>query len=178
MKKQHMLKEILSFGLQLAAVIVLGVILRNTVIVHAQVVSPSMENTIVTGGRVIGSRLSYVIGAPQRFDIIVFENPINPADHPFVKRIIGLPYETVEIRNGLVYINNSDTPLDDSFTKEESFGNHGPFIVPSDSFFVLGDHRNNSFDSRSLANPFIHQDVIVGRLFATYFPRPALFRRA
>jgi len=136
-----------------------------------------MESTIATGGRVIGSRLSYVIGEPQRFDIIVFENPIDPTNHPFVKRIIGLPYETVTIRNGLVYINDSDTPLDDFFTKEASFGNHGPFIVPSDSFFVLGDHRNNSLDSRTLANPFIHRDVITGRLFATYFPRPAWFRR-
>jgi len=177
MRDKHIAKEIFRFGLRLVVAVAIGLFLRNTVIVHAQVLTASMENTIATGGMVVGSRLSYVVGEPQRFEIIVFENPINPADHPFVKRIIGLPYETVEIRNGLVYINGSDIPLDDSFTKEASFGNHGPFTVPPDSFFVLGDHRNNSLDSRSLPDPFIHRDVILGRLYATYFPRPALFRR-
>jgi len=177
MKKKHIAKEVLTFGLQLAVVIALGLFLRNNVIVHAQVLSPSMENTIPTYGMVVGSRLSRTIDNLQRFDIIVFENPRDPTDHPFVKRIIGLPYETVTIRNGLVYINDSDIALDDSFTKEASFGNFGPFIIPSDSFFVLGDHRNDSLDSRTLADPFIHRDVIVGRLFATYFPRPAWFGR-
>ena len=177
MKKKHIAKELLIFGLQLATVLAIGLFVRSNVIVHAQVLSPSMENTIPTYGMVIGSRLPRTVKNLQRFDIIVFENPINPTDHPFVKRIIGLPYETVEIRNGQVFINDSDTPLDDSFTKEESFGNFGPFTVPSDSFFVLGDHRNNSLDSRQLANPFIHRDVIIGRLFATYFPSPAWFGR-
>ena len=171
------MKKFLSDGAQIIAAFLFAFIISRGVIVHAQVVSSSMEGTIPTNGLTIGSRLSYVIGEPQRFDIIVFENPLDPSRPPFVKRIIGLPYETVEIRNGQVYINDSATPLDDSFTKEESFGNHGPFIVPTDSFFVLGDHRNNSLDSRGLPDIFIQRDAIIGRLFVTYFPNPTWFRR-
>jgi signal peptidase I len=177
MNKKHIFKEIAKFCAQVAVMFAVVFVLTRCVIIHAQVISPSMEDTLPTWSWVVGSRLSYVIGEPHRFDIILFENPINPSDHPFVKRIIGLPYETVEIRDGLVFIDGSDIPLDDAFTKEPSFGNHGPFLVPVDSFFVLGDHRNNSADSRNLANPFIHRDVIIGRLHATLLPRPAIFRR-
>ena len=178
MDKKHILKEIVKFAAQVAVMFVVVFVLTRHVIIHAQVISPSMENTLPTRSWVVGSRLSYVFGEPHRFDIILFENPRDPDDHPFVKRIVGLPYETVEIRDGLVFINGSDIPLDDSFTKEPSFGNFGPFLVPADSFFVLGDHRNNSLDSRTLANPFIHKDAIIGRLHATVFPRPAVFRRS
>lgn len=178
MEQPSMLKEAAKFIAQIAVMFVVVFVLTRCVIIHAQVISPSMENTLPTYSWVVGSRLSYVFGEPHRFDIILFENPINPEDHPFVKRIIGLPHETVEIRGGLVYINDSDIPLDDSFTKEVSFGDFGPFLVPADSFFVLGDHRNNSADSRNLPQPFIHRDEIIGRLHATLFPRPAVFRRS
>ena len=173
----NLLKEAAKFIIQVAVMFVVVFVLTRHVIIHAQVISPSMESTLPTNSWVVGSRLSYIFGEPHRFDIILFENPVNPDDHPFVKRIIGLPHETVEIRDGLVYINGSDIPLDDTFTKEAPSGNHGPFLVPADSFFVLGDHRNNSADSRNLPQPFIHKDMIIGRLYATLFPRPAIFRR-
>ena len=88
-------------------------------IVNAQIPSGSMENTIMPGDRIIGNRLAYTFSDPQRFDIIIFRYP-DDESQLFIKRIIGLPGETVEIIDGRIYINGSDEPLEDVETKEPS----------------------------------------------------------
>ena len=100
------------------------------------------------GDRIFGNRLAYVMTDPKRYDIIIFKYP-DDTSKTFIKRIIGLPGETVEIKDGNVYINGSETPLDDSFCAEETEGGFGPYVVPEDSYFVMGDNRANSIDSRS-----------------------------
>lgn len=159
----------------ITAAVVFAFILNNTVIVNAEVTSPSMESTMMTGCRIIGSRLSYAFGEPERFDIIVFKFPDDETSDPFVKRIIGLPNEKVEIRDGKVYINDAEVPLDDSFINGEAFGDYGPFFVPEGSYFVLGDNRNYSHDSKDWINKFVRRDKILGKVYAEYFPSPKIF---
>jgi len=133
-----------------------------------------MENTIMTDSRVMGLRVSYLLNEPGRYDIILFNPPDDVTSIPYVKRIIGLPNETVNIIEGKVYINDSDIPLDDSFIKDTARGNYGPFIIPDNCYFVLGDNRNGSNDSRHWSNKYVPRDNIIGRLYLELYPSPHL----
>ena len=168
-------KEVYSWVKTIAFAIFAALIITNVVIVNAEVPSGSMENTIQTKDRLIAFRLAYMFEKPERFDIIVFRYPENETDL-YVKRIIGLPGEKVEIRDGKVYINDSNKPLIDTFTKEESGGNHGPYIVPEEKYFVLGDNRNDSRDSRYWENRFVARDKILGKAIFRYFPNVSSFK--
>ena len=142
-----------------------------------------MEKTIMTGDRIFGFRLAYGINLdlfgheiskkvkdPERFDIVIFKYP-DDESQLFIKRIIGLPGEKVQITNGKVYINDSETPLDDSFVAEVPRGNFGPYEVPEDSYFVMGDNRNHSRDSRYWkTSNFVTYDEIVGKAVVRYYP--------
>ena len=119
--------------------------------------------------RVHGNRLAYLFDDPERFDIVVFKYP-DDESQLFVKRVIGLPGETVEIKDGKVYINGSQTPLDDSFTPETPTGDYGPYVVPEGSYFMLGDNRNHSGDSRFWKQPYVEKEKIVGKAIFRYFP--------
>jgi len=170
MSRKKIVKEIFGWVICLVIAFVFGLIINNFVIANAVVISPSMENTIMTDSRVMGLRVTYYVSDPKRFDIILFTPPDDASSVPYVKRIIGLPNERVEIRNGKVYINNSDEPLNDPFIKEEARGNYGPFFVPENSYFVLGDNRNNSHDSKNWTNKYVPKDMILGRVYLEYFP--------
>jgi signal peptidase I len=170
-------KNIISLAKCIGIPIIIILILQSTVVANAQVMSGSMESTIMTGSRVIASRVAYVFDEPQRFDIILFMPPDNiiiNSPPPYIKRIIGLPNETVEIINGKVHINGSDVPLDDTFIKEAARGNFGPFIIPEDSYFVLGDNRNNSYDSKNWGENFVTVDLIMGKIIFKYYPSPQM----
>ena len=169
-RKKKIAKEVFGWVRCLTLAFVFGLIINNAVIANAVVISSSMENTIMTDSRVICLRVTYYVSDPQRFDIILFTPPDDQTSVPYVKRIIGLPNEKVEIRNGKVYINDSDAPLDDSFIKEGARGSYGPFFVPENSYFVLGDNRNNSHDSKNWANTYVPRDMILGRVYLEYFP--------
>jgi signal peptidase I len=155
----------------LAIAAVLALFLSFFVIANAVVASGSMENTIMTGERIICNRLAYSFSDPQRFDIVLFEYPYGGEPIAYVKRIIGLPGETVEIIEGKVHIDSSAAPLDDSFVLEAPRGNYGPFYVPAGHYFVLGDNRNNSSDSKSWKEPFISADTFIGKALFSYYPR-------
>ena len=170
MKEKKISKEILSWVKCLALAVVIWLILSNFVIANALVISSSMENTIMTDSRVIGLRATYYVSNPQRFDIILFTPPDDLTSIPYAKRIIGLPNEKVEIRNGKVYIDDSDVPLDDSFIKEDARGDYGPFFVPEGSYFVLGDNRNVSWDSKNWTNTYVPRHMILGKVYLEYYP--------
>ena len=175
MQKKRIFKEILSWVKTLVIVFACAFIINHTLIASALVISSSMENTIMTDSRVMGLRVAYIVGNPKRFDIILFQPPDDKTSVPYVKRIIGLPNEKVEIINGKVYIDDSDTPLDDSFIKEEALGDYGPFFVPENSYFVLGDNRNGSYDSRFWVNKYVPRDSIQGKIYLEVFPSPHIF---
>ena len=150
-------------------VVVVVLIVNNFLLINARVPSESMEKTIMTGDRFFGNRLAYLFDDPERFDIVVFKYP-DDESQLFVKRVIGLPGETVEIKDGKVYINGSETPLDDSFTPETPTGDYGPYVVPDGSYFMLGDNRNHSGDSRFWKQPYVEKEKIVGKAIFRYFP--------
>lgn len=163
-------------------VVVVVLIVNNVVLINAKIPSESMENTIMTGDRIFGFRMAYGINFdffgkhiskkmkdPERYDIIIFKYP-DDESQLFIKRLIGLPGETVEIRDGKVYIDGSEEPLDDSFVREMPTGNFGPYTVPEDCYFMLGDNRENSRDSRYWNNTFVTFDEIVGKAVIRYFP--------
>lgn len=168
-------REILSWLLWIAGAVALAIIVNNTIIVNAKVISGSMETTIMTDDKVLGNRLSYIIAEPKRLDVIVFRWPDDRTELPFVKRIIGLPGETVAIVDGLVYINGSDIPLDESaYLHEPMTGSYGPYVVPEGSYFVLGDNRNHSNDSREWVNTFVPKSDIMGKVFLRFYPNVKL----
>ena len=106
---------------------------------------------------------------PERFDIIIFKYP-DDEKQLFIKRLIGLPGEKVQITDGKVYINDSEVPLDDSFVAETPLGDFGPYEVPENCYFMLGDNRNHSKDSRYWKNSFMTFDEIVGKAVIRYYP--------
>ncbi|MDR1704406.1 MAG: signal peptidase I [Clostridiales bacterium] len=177
MTKREVIREIISWILWLAGAVVLALIVNRTVIVNAEVISGSMETTIMTGDKVLGNRLAYVFSEPKRLDVIVFRFPDNRDELPYVKRIIGMPGETVTISEGLIYINGSDVPLDESvYLHEKMNGSFGPYEVPEGSYFVLGDNRNNSIDSRAWRNKYVPKEDILGKVFMRFYPKINLIK--
>ena len=162
-------KELFQWVLVIIGAVILAFLIDTFVIVNAQIPSGSMENTIMTGDRVFGNRLAYKFSDPKRFDIIIFKYP-DDESQLFIKRIIGLPGETVEIRDGNIYLNGSDEPLEDVAIKEPMEGSFGPYTVPKGSYFVMGDNRNNSRDSRYWEHTFVSMDEILGKAVFRYWP--------
>lgn len=168
-------KEIFSWIKLILLALVISFILNHYIIVSAEVPTGSMENTIMIGDRIIASRLSYHFHEPQRGDIIVFNFP-DDESQKYLKRIIGLPGETVKIKDGKVYINDSKTPLKEDYLRETPVGDYGPYTVPKDSYFLMGDNRNDSFDSRFWEHTFATRDEIIGKAEFRYYPRPKLLK--
>ena len=161
--------EIISWIKTVVFAMVFALFITRVVIVNATIPTGSMEDTIMPNDRIVAFRLAYVASEPQRFDVVVFRYP-DDESVLFVKRIIGLPGETVTIRDGKVYINDSGVPLDDSFTKNKAVGDDGPYEVPDGCYFMLGDNRNSSADSRSWENTYLRKDKILGKVILKYFP--------
>ena len=123
------------------------------------------------GDRLIGNRLAYLREDPQRGDVIIFHYP-DDEEELYVKRIIGLPGEEVRIEEGKIYIDGSDTPLEESYLKEEWTVETGPFLfeVPEDCYLVLGDNRNDSWDARYWVNTYVAREKILGKGELIYWP--------
>lgn len=165
------IKEILSLLATMAVAAIAILLLKEFVIINAYIPSGSMENTIMPGDRVIGNRLSYVFEEPERGDIVIFKYP-DDEEQLFVKRIIGMPGETVVIEDAKVYIGDEMVLLDESYLKEEWVIDNGPytFEIPEGSYLVMGDNRNNSKDARYWENTYVEADKILGKAVFTYWP--------
>lgn len=168
---QSVVKEILSWVIPFASALVVALLLKNYVIINADIPTGSMENTIMPGNRLIGSRLSYLKDGPERGDIVIFRYPDNE-EELYVKRVIGLPGETVDIRDGHIYIDGSEVPLTEDYLKEEwtvATGDYH-FQVPEDSYLMLGDNRNDSWDARYWNNTYVQREKILGKAVVIYWP--------
>lgn len=170
-KKKDVKSEILSWLTTLFVAVLIAMVCRRYVLLNATVLTGSMEHTIMTDERLIGSRLSYLFGGPERGDIVFFYYPDNERER-YVKRVIGLPGEHVSIREGKIYINDATEPIEEPYLKEEWINGTGPFEfhVPEDSYLMLGDNRNNSHDSRFWFKPYVAKDKIIGKAYFVYYP--------
>ncbi|MCL4254833.1 MAG: signal peptidase I, partial [Anaerolineae bacterium] len=133
----------------------------------------SMEPTFVEGQRLIISRVNYMVGEPQRGDILVFNSPQSDSDDPsLIKRVVGLPGELVEIRDQEVYINGER--LDEPYIKEPCTRQcrDRQWQLENDEYFVMGDNRNVSNDSRAFG-PIKHS-AIIGEALFRYWPLNAI----
>lgn len=165
-------EEVISWIKIIVTAAVIAFVLNSFIIANSRVPSGSMENTIMTGDRVIGFRLSYLFEEPKRGDVVIFHFPDDPTGKTYyVKRIIGLPGDTVEIREGKVYINNSQTPLDEPYLPEPMEPElPARYEVPEGCYFMLGDNRNFSADARRWTNKYVEKDQIIAKVLFRYFP--------
>lgn len=170
MKKKSVGRELLSLLGYLAVVLVITYVIVNFVGVRTEVIGTSMTPTLADGDQLIVEKVSYYFREPERYDIIVFPYPEEPKKH-YIKRIIGLPGETVQIIDGYVYINGE---LLDEHYGNEVMNNAGvasePIVLGDDEYFVLGDNRNNSEDSRYAAVGNIKRSDIDGRAWLRIWP--------
>ncbi|MFT3985748.1 MAG: signal peptidase I [Lachnospiraceae bacterium] len=168
-KKSSMKREIMEWIIVVEVAIILAVVLNMFIIVNAVIPSASMETTIMTGDRIFGYRLAYLNDTPKRGDIVIFEFP-DDEKQLFIKRVIGLPGEMLEMRDGKIYIDGSEEPLEESYLEVIPVGDYGPVTIPEDAYFMMGDNRNNSADSRFWNQPFVYSDKILGKAVFRYFP--------
>jgi signal peptidase I len=135
----------------------------------ARVEGQSMAPTLEDQDRLIVNKLVYRLGAPRRGDIVMLYYPINP-DKSFVKRVIAEERDTVRIIDGRVYVN--DVPMQDDYVPSEyrSHDDWGPQVIPDGYYFVMGDHRNNSSDSRHWG--FVPKKYIIGKVQLRWWPVP------
>ena len=158
--RSNLLREIIETAL-LTAVIFL---LVNTITGRFRIEGSSMEPNLHDGEYVIIDRVSYVLHPPERGDVIVFVPPTNDKD--YIKRVLGLPGDTIEIRNGQVMVNGA--VLDEPYLNAPTNYELGPQTIEPGQYFVLGDNRNNSSDSHSWGS--IESKSIIGRAWFVYWP--------
>ena len=172
-------KEIFSWIKIIVVAVVIAFVINNFIIMNANVPSGSMMNTIMKGDRMIGLRTSYWFSDPKRGDIVIFENPdynenSKLDDRYYVKRVIGLPGEKVVIKDAKIYINDSETPLDEPYLPEEWTYVNGSdeelvYNVPDGCYFMLGDNRNNSSDARFWTNTYLKREKVIAKAQFIYW---------
>ena len=163
-------REIISTALYLLAVVALTFLFVQFVGQRTHVNGDSMNVTLEDGDNLIVDKLSYRFSDPERYDIIVFPYQYQEKTY-YIKRIIGMPGETVQVIDGMVYIDGE--MLDESYGKEvmEYAGvASDPIELGEDEYFVLGDNRNNSSDSRDPSVGNIKEDQIIGKAFIRIWP--------
>lgn len=148
----------------------IALFLNSCIIANSRVPSPSMETTIMTGDRLIGSRLNYKFQDPERGDIAIFRFPDDEKVY-YVKRIIGLPGDTIDIVDGQVYLNGSKEPFDEPYLREPMIPEPPMhFEVPEGSYFMMGDNRNHSSDARRWENTYVKREKLIAKVLFRYFP--------
>jgi signal peptidase I len=167
--------------------VVLALVIRTFVVQAFKIPSGSMEDTLLIGDHILVNKMAYglqvpfsdtqldlfgLLDGPQRGDIVVFPFPRDPT-RDFIKRVVGLPGERIEVRNHRVYVNGEAlkepyVKLDERAAMHPSrFSHWGPEVVPPGKLFVLGDNRDNSADGRDWG--FLESDRVKGRAFIIYW---------
>ena len=165
---KKVMNPVLEWVIIIAIAVAAALFINFVIIINSVVPSGSMETTIITGSRMMGLRVTYWFNDPERGDIVVFKYPDDPSEN-FVKRVIGLPDETVEIIGGVTYI--VGVKLDEPYLKETPLPrDFGPFEVPDECYFVMGDNRNNSNDARFWKNKYVPRSSVLGKALFVYWP--------
>lgn len=160
--------EVLSYVKIVAAAVIIAFVFSRYVIVNAEVPTGSMKSTIMEKDKLIGFRLAYVFSEPERGDIIIFKYPDNEQQN-YVKRVIGTPGDVVQIKDGKVYVNGELLEEDYLYEPMESTSIEETYVVPEGHYFVMGDNRNSSLDSRYWKNTYVAKNKIVAKVLFRYY---------
>ena len=190
-KKKSLTREILEWILTIVVAIAIALPIRAFGFELVRVDGESMDNTLANGEIMFVTKYDYAStwlsfpwqddeskekatrittgGNPQRFDVVICRYP-GRGDTNFVKRVVGLPGDTIEIRDGYLYINGDryEEPYISDEYRSGRLNTFGPYTVPEGEYFVMGDHRNNSNDSRSQGT--ISRDMIIGHVRTVLYP--------
>ena len=171
----NILKEILEMGIYFIVIVVIFLLLQHFVGQHIEVNGSSMENTLSNEDHLILEKVSYRFEEPTRFDIVVFRpyESKEKEDTYYIKRVIGMPGERIQVIDGQIYINGellqedygTETINDfrEGIAKEE-------ILLEKDEYFLIGDNRNNSTDSRDETIGPVKRDTIIGRAWVRIWP--------
>lgn len=189
--KKTLGQEILSWVLTLLVAVLAALVIRSVIFEPVRVDGHSMDDTLADGEIMLVTKYDYSTtwlsmfwqsdadkekapritlgGDPKRFDVVICRYP-GRGDTNFVKRVVGLPGDTVELRDGYLYVNGEmyEEPYINDEYRSGRLNTFGPYTVPEGRFFVMGDHRNNSNDSRSVGP--IERNMIVGHVRQVVFP--------
>lgn len=166
MTKDKQKNEWVELAKAIFIAILFALFIKTFVLSTSVVEGESMSPTLDDGNKIIFNKFIYLIGEPNRGDVVIIQRPLKN----YVKRIIALPGETIEIKNHVLYIDNVEYEQD--FITEDAkmrTGNFGPTTVPTNNYFVMGDNRAISKDSRNGLG-FIDEDNIIGRSEIIIFP--------
>ena len=170
-RRNQVLRRTLLWIVEIAAVILLAYVLMNVVLEKVRVPGDSMEQTLSDGDSILMNKFAYSFGEPERGDVIVFKQSGSEHDYYDIKRIVGLPGETIQIKNGKVYIN--DEPMEELIVCEEMRIPglaDTPVMLEENEYFVLGDNRNNSEDSRFANVGTVVREDIIGKAWLSLSP--------
>lgn len=159
--------EILEYLQAFAIAVVLAAFIITFVAQSFVVEGSSMEPSLHNRERLLVNKVVFRFREPGRGDVVVFRYPANPK-RKFIKRVIGLPGDVVEVTDGHIVLNG--VAYQEDYTMDLTFGSFGPKVVPEGHYFVLGDNRNNSDDSRYPDVGFVPRANIVGKAFVTWWP--------
>lgn len=190
-KKKSVKREIFEWILTLVVAVLIALPIRAFVFEFVRVNGSSMDNTLANGEIMFVTKYDYAStwlclpwqdaetkeqakrittgGDPERFDVVICRYP-GRGDTNFVKRVVGLPGDIIELRGGYLYVNDKlyEEPYIDDAYRSGWLNTFGPYTVPDGEYFVMGDHRNNSNDSRSQGP--ITRDMIIGHVRTVLFP--------
>ena len=190
-EKRTVGQEILSWVLTILVAVVAALVIRSVIFEPVRVDGESMDDTLANGEIMFVSKFDYsstwlclpwqsteakenatrftIGGDPKRFDVVICRYP-GRGDTNFVKRVVGLPGDTIQLIDGYLYVNDEkyDEPYINDDYRTGRLNTFGPYTVPEGKFFVMGDHRNNSNDSRSVGP--IERNMIVGHVRQVVYP--------
>jgi len=161
------IKEFFGWVLAIGVAIGVGLFMHIFVVEAFVVDGASMEPTFHTNNRIVLWKSAYLFSEPRRGDVIVFRYP-GDTSRDFIKRIIGTPGDTVEIRSGYVYVNGRE--IKEDYLQSFPLYDFSAQKVPQGSYFVLGDNRNNSMDSRDKSVGFVPRTYIIGKAELVFYP--------
>lgn len=162
-------RNALEWAVVLVGAVLVALLLRASLFQAFWIPSESMETTLLIDDRVLVNKISYRLHDINRGDVVVFTRPDNqPGEiRDLIKRVIGLPRDTIEIRDNTVYV-NGDRLIEPYLQEGEVMENYGPTVVPDGQIFVMGDNRDSSYDSRKFGT--VQEDRVVGRAFVLFWP--------
>ena len=160
-------EEAKDWVVSIVVAVVLAFLIREFIVELYIVDGPSMQPTLQSQERLVVNKFIYGLRNPERGEILVFEYP-RDRKRDFIKRVIGVPGDTVEIKDGRVFVN--DQLLSEDYILEKTRGDYPKSTVPQGTIFVMGDNRNNSEDSRFADVGFVPYELVKGKAVLVFWP--------